>query len=360
MNLTTRDNGQLFVEQPGQRSEQPAFCLAAQAEQDEIVTGQDGVDDLRDNRFIVTDDAREEWCPGLLVAHPRYEVLADLIFHRTPLDPSRCDGLTELGNGGGKHLCILPAQRLRYAPCRLCRGLWFTRTAAGRRSVPRTRLPPLTTACPSARTVSSSMCTCRATAPSSCITTIRSNVRPAYPAWWRIIRRTNWRGSTPASHSSPGSAGGSNGFPYRGLGLGIPRLRDVLSRYPSARCIIELKTSEPELVRRTIDDIRAASAVDRVALGSFYWRALNTARAYEPRIPTGASKEETRWALYRSWVRLPLGRTGYREFQVPEHDGSEHDRHSPVHRPCPPFRPAGEDLDGQRRARHATVTRLGR
>jgi glycerophosphoryl diester phosphodiesterase len=115
--------------------------------------------------------------------------------------------------------------------------------------------------------------------------------------------------------------GGSNGFPYRGLGLGIPRLRDVLSRYPSARCIIELKTSEPELVRRTIDDIRAASAVDRVALGSFYWRALNTARAYEPRIPTGASKEETRWALYRSWVRLPLGRTGYREFQVPEQMG---------------------------------------
>jgi glycerophosphoryl diester phosphodiesterase len=114
---------------------------------------------------------------------------------------------------------------------------------------------------------------------------------------------------------------GRNGYPYRGLGLGIPRLRDVLSRYPSARFIIELKTSEPELARRTIDDIRAASAVDRVALGSFYWRALHAARAYEPRIPTGASQEATRWALYRSWIRLPLGRTGYREFQVPERVG---------------------------------------
>jgi glycerophosphoryl diester phosphodiesterase len=118
--------------------------------------------------------------------------------------------------------------------------------------------------------------------------------------------------------AAPGAA---NGFPYRGLGLGIPRLREVLSRYPSARFIIELKTSDPELARRTIDDIRGASAVDRVALGSFYWRVLHTARSYEPRIPTGASQEETRWALYRSWVRWPLGRTGYREFQVPERMG---------------------------------------
>jgi glycerophosphoryl diester phosphodiesterase len=114
---------------------------------------------------------------------------------------------------------------------------------------------------------------------------------------------------------------GTNGFPYRGQGIGIPRLRDVLSRYSSAHCIIELKTPDPELARRTIDEIRSASAVERVALGSFYWRVLHAARAYEPRIPTGASQEETRWALYRSWVRWPLGRTAYRELQVPEQLG---------------------------------------
>jgi glycerophosphoryl diester phosphodiesterase len=112
-----------------------------------------------------------------------------------------------------------------------------------------------------------------------------------------------------------------NGFPYRGQGIGIPRLSQVLSRYESTRCIIELKTSDPELARRTIDEVRAASALDRVTLGSFYWRVLNAARAYEPRIATGASQEETRWALYRSWMRWPLGRTAYREFQVPERMG---------------------------------------
>jgi glycerophosphoryl diester phosphodiesterase len=119
----------------------------------------------------------------------------------------------------------------------------------------------------------------------------------------------------------PSGNGAAAPFPYRGMGIGIPRLRDVLRRYEAARCIIELKSSDPELARRTIDEVRAASAVERVALGSFYWRALYTARTYEPRIPTGASQEETRWALYRSWLGWPLGRTAYREFQVPEQSG---------------------------------------
>ena len=37
---------------------------------------------------------------------------------------------------------------------------------------------------------------------------------------------------------------------------------------------------------------------------------------------TGAAREETRWALYRSWVGWPLGRHRYQEFQVPEVSGS--------------------------------------
>jgi glycerophosphoryl diester phosphodiesterase len=45
------------------------------------------------------------------------------------------------------------------------------------------------------------------------------------------------------------------------------------------------------------------------------------ARTLEPGIPTGAAREETRWALYRSWIGWPLGRTRYHEFQVPEQSG---------------------------------------
>jgi glycerophosphoryl diester phosphodiesterase len=99
-------------------------------------------------------------------------------------------------------------------------------------------------------------------------------------------------------------------------------LRSVLRRYADTRLIVELKTPQRELARLVVDEIRAANAVERVALGSFYGRALQEARLYEPRISTGAAREETRWALYQSYVRWPLGRTKYREFQVPIRAGS--------------------------------------
>jgi len=112
-------------------------------------------------------------------------------------------------------------------------------------------------------------------------------------------------------------------FPgFRGCTGGIPRLTEVLARYPAAALIIELKANDPELAHRTIDAVRSAGAIERVALGSFGTRVLRAARAREPRIRTGASREETRLALYRSWVRWPVRRAPYREFQVPEHAGS--------------------------------------
>jgi glycerophosphoryl diester phosphodiesterase len=121
---------------------------------------------------------------------------------------------------------------------------------------------------------------------------------------------------------TPAPAPDGAAHPFRGRGLGVPTLADVLARYPSARLIVELKANEPDLARRTVDAIRTAGAVERVALGSFYWRVLHAARSYEPAIATGASREETRWALYRSYVRWPLGRTSYRELQVPERSGA--------------------------------------
>lgn len=115
---------------------------------------------------------------------------------------------------------------------------------------------------------------------------------------------------------------GPEEFPFRGQGLGVPRLGDVLSRYPGIPLIIELKVNQPELAKRAVDEVRAAGAIDRVAFGSFGRRVLAAAREYEPRIATGASQEEARWALYRSWIGWPLGATPYRELQVPEQSGA--------------------------------------
>jgi glycerophosphoryl diester phosphodiesterase len=124
-----------------------------------------------------------------------------------------------------------------------------------------------------------------------------------------------------AGHWFRPPGGAAEEFPFRGRGMGVPTLRDVLRRYRDARLIVEMKVNDSELAHRTIDEIRAADALERVALGAFGGRVLRAARAYDPRIPTGAASEETRWALYRSWIGWPLGRTGYREFQVPERSG---------------------------------------
>ena len=109
---------------------------------------------------------------------------------------------------------------------------------------------------------------------------------------------------------------------FAGQGIGIPALRDVLGRYRDVPILIELKLNDPALAHKTIDEVRSADAVDRVALGSFGTRVLRAARAYEPRILTGSSREETRLALYRSWCRLPVRRPPYAAYQVPELAGT--------------------------------------
>jgi glycerophosphoryl diester phosphodiesterase len=110
-------------------------------------------------------------------------------------------------------------------------------------------------------------------------------------------------------------------FPFRGQGIGIPTLAAVLQRYPAVPLIIELKLDDEEIAHRTVDVVKAAGALARVAIGSFSARALTATRRVAPALRTGAGREETRWALYRSWVGWPIGRPRYQEFQVPERSG---------------------------------------
>jgi glycerophosphoryl diester phosphodiesterase len=98
----------------------------------------------------------------------------------------------------------------------------------------------------------------------------------------------------------------------------VPRLSDVLPRYPGASLIIEMKEREPALAQKVVDLVRRYAAQDRVALGSFHIEPLRLARRIEPRIPTGASKPEIRLALYASYIALPPRWAAYQVLQVPE------------------------------------------
>jgi glycerophosphoryl diester phosphodiesterase len=114
-------------------------------------------------------------------------------------------------------------------------------------------------------------------------------------------------------------SGGVSGHPFRGRGLGVPQLIDVLSRFRDARVIIELKGSSAALALATVDAVRRAGAVERVCIAANSLGGLRTVRAVEPAIATSAAREEVRWAVYRSWVGLPPPRRAkYAGFQVPE------------------------------------------
>ncbi len=110
-------------------------------------------------------------------------------------------------------------------------------------------------------------------------------------------------------------------FPFRGQGLAVPRLAEVLRRYRDARVIIEMKADREALARAVVDEVRRSGAVDRVCLGAFTRRVLRAVRSIEPAIATSAWREEVRWALYASWFGLTVRRPAYDGFQVPEWSG---------------------------------------
>jgi len=111
-------------------------------------------------------------------------------------------------------------------------------------------------------------------------------------------------------------AGGRASF--RGCGIGIPSLADVLRRFPDVRLIIEMKSDARELAEAVAAVLRRNDALDRVCIGAFGRRALRVMRALEPSVATSAAREEVRWALYRSWGRWPVRRPAYGGFQIPE------------------------------------------
>lgn len=110
--------------------------------------------------------------------------------------------------------------------------------------------------------------------------------------------------------------------PFRGQGIGVPVLDDVLAKHPSTRIIIEMKGGQPELARAVAASIRRAQAIDRTCVGSFYQGSVDTIRTEHPEVITSASQREARWTLHRSWVRWPwVGSQPYVAFQVPERAG---------------------------------------
>ena len=121
-----------------------------------------------------------------------------------------------------------------------------------------------------------------------------------------------------AGHRFSDKAGG---FPFRGLGIGVPTLRDVLDRYRDLLLIIEMKENSAAIGEAVAATVRAAGAAERVCAAGYGQQALNAARRALPEMATSASHPEARLAVYRSLIGWPVRRAAYDAFQVPETAG---------------------------------------
>jgi len=110
--------------------------------------------------------------------------------------------------------------------------------------------------------------------------------------------------------------------PFRGQGVGVPSLREVLDRYRHVPVIVEMKLDTVEMGRAMAEVVSAAGASDRVCAAGYGSRSLAAARAAIPDMATSASRMEVRLALYRSWAGWPVARTRYGGYQVPERAGT--------------------------------------
>jgi glycerophosphoryl diester phosphodiesterase len=110
--------------------------------------------------------------------------------------------------------------------------------------------------------------------------------------------------------------------PFRGQGIGVPTLESVLTRFPQARVIVEIKSAELALALAVVAVVRRTDAVSRVCVGSYHQICLHQVRRALPDLATSASAAEARWTLYRSWIRWPIvPARPYVAFQVPEAAG---------------------------------------
>ncbi len=103
-------------------------------------------------------------------------------------------------------------------------------------------------------------------------------------------------------------------YPYRGRGVRIPLLADVLAAFPSVPLIVEIKTSAAsEAVRRVIEEKDAAG---RSVLMSFEPAALEIFRA-APWL-TGATGSDTQRLVRRALLGRVPEVAGYALFSLPE------------------------------------------
>jgi glycerophosphoryl diester phosphodiesterase len=115
------------------------------------------------------------------------------------------------------------------------------------------------------------------------------------------------------------SADGGRTFPFRGQGLEVPSLDEILLSFPETPLVVELKASSESAAETLCATLRRRAASSRVLVGAFRTGALAAFRRACPEVATTATAREVRrvWLLQRLFLP-PLYRPSADAFFVPE------------------------------------------
>ena len=114
-------------------------------------------------------------------------------------------------------------------------------------------------------------------------------------------------------------------FRFRGAGLRVPRLEEVLERFPDTGLNLEMKDFRPEAARRFCSLLRASGRTERVLVASFGYPSMRAFRDACPEVATSATLREGLLFYYANRVGLgSLYRSPAVAFEFPEYFGDIH------------------------------------
>lgn len=81
-------------------------------------------------------------------------------------------------------------------------------------------------------------------------------------------------------------------FPFRGQGIRVPRLEQILEKFPGQRMNIEMKQTEPSIVEPLAELIRKHKMRDKVLVAAMSDKAMEDFRRAAPDVATSAARLE--------------------------------------------------------------------
>ena len=83
-----------------------------------------------------------------------------------------------------------------------------------------------------------------------------------------------------------------NGWPFRGRGIRVPTLTEVLKTWPALRFVVEFKPRDPAIADATLEVVRRTGMERRVLFASEHLPPIARVRALAPQLPTNLAAVE--------------------------------------------------------------------